>query len=476
MKKILGVVLAGALCLQGLPAAALADEAGKATALNFNQIKDEVLARNPLVASNWSKYSEGADGANDLESLLKQQESMLDASIAGIIQSYFSTQVLGKSAFSSRVSAQIAALPQPAQSSLTALLNSPVITGLADPVTALLSQDGSIIYGVATGKDASGSNMWLLVFPASPSVTLAIEPGQSESDPATVNLGPALASANLNLITLYEAQISSLEAQLKSIRTQQDNLWKSTLQIEQGNDQIAWGAQQLFLTVANLDLQLTTLQTQRDLLQRQLEAAQLQVQLGLSTAVEQKGIAAKLRDLDFSIKSLQENEDYLKGSLNVLLGQDYDTKIKLSNIAAPAPADLQKMDFDQDLPKALEQSFAVRLAANDTEREHQQRTVKAAFAQAFQTVQAKQEALALERAKLSDEEEKLGQAQLQYELGLLSTLAYEAAKLPYATQAAKVHAAEGDLLKAYTQYQWLLEGVNVVGAAASAAPALPAGQ
>ena len=475
MKKVLGVVLAGVLWFQALPAAALAGEANALTTLHFDQVKDEMLTRSPLIQSNWSKYHDGVDGADDLESVIKQQEGWLDASIAGIIQSYFTTQSLAKNEFTQRVSNQINLLPAEARPSLTALLNSSVLTGLADPVTALLSKDGTTVYGVATGKDSAGSNMWILVFPASPNTTLTVTTDVAGAE--KVDIGSALDAVNLNLINLYETQINSLEAQLKSIHSQQDNSWKSLLQVAQGNDQIVWSVQQLFLTTANLEQQLNALQSQRALLQRQLDAAKLQVQLGLSTNVEQKSVASKLRDLDFSIKSLAENEDNLKGNLNVLLGQEYDTALKLGEISAPDDADIKNMDFDKDLQTAIDQSYAVRLAGDDAaDSDNQKRTVKSAFAQAYKNVLNKQEALAIERAKLSDEREKLDQAELQYNLGLISTLAFEAAKLPYETQAAKVHTAEGEMLKAYTQYRWLLEGVNVTGNSATAGASMPAGQ
>lgn len=77
----------------------------------------------------------------------------------------------------------------------------------------------------------------------------------------------------------------------------------------------------------------------------------------------------------------------------------------------------------------------------------------------------KAEALALEQTKLKNEQVKLNNAELQQSVGMISGIALEASKLPYQNQLAKVKTAESNLLKSYTQYQWLLEGLNVAGSA-----------
>lgn len=458
MKKMLGVLLAGALLVQAAPAYAADNQDNLLKIISFDTVRQEILVRNPTIISGLYNYSDGMQSAGDMLSLLKQQEGLIDGNIFSLVHTNFKTEIISKMDFTQRLGTQVNALPDDIKDKFSNLLNSPVIAGIPDPVTVLLNQDESIIYGVATGKDSSDGDLWLVLFPAQTNLTLNV------TDTSTVNIAPALEGVNLNLLTLYEAQISSLESQLKTVSAKKEDSWKSLLQIQQGQDQIIWGAQQLVLGYNDLDQQVQTLKTQRDVLQKQLEVGKLQIQLGLITALDQSSTESKIRDLDFALKSLADNEDGLRENLNVLLGQDIKTLLTIQPNSAPEMGIIQNLDYNNDLKKVLNQNFNIRLAGDTTsvrDYDNQQRKTELDFDKAFKNVSSNKEALEIEQGKLNDEKNKLAQAQLSYNLGVISDVALQAAKLPYQSELAKVKQSESNLLKAYTEYQWMVEGMDL---------------
>lgn len=444
-KRLLSVLLAGALLYPAIPVRASEDTEPPLHTVSFTTIRAEVEARNPVLKVNTDDYSDGQDSAEAALKLIKQQESFVDTTIAGLTNSaYFDVGTMNYADLPEALKALI-----PSQK----LTSVDVLTKKGDPAT---------IYGISTAMDSAGNPIWMILPQPGPTeTTLVIDSGNS-----TVDLAPALSSMYLNIIGLYESQVRAIEAQYNTVADQKGQSWKNILQLKQGSDQLVWAAQQLLLSYAGLEDQIQTLSVQQELLLKQSEVGKLQLQLGLTTPIEQTNIEANLSDLNFAIKSLTQSQEMIKENLNILLGQDYNTPLTIDALPTWDSKKLGSVVYENDLEQALDKSFNVLLAYNEdneTRTEQQKRSLRGVFDQQSKDITLKVEALKLEQTKLENEQLKLNQANLQHRVGMISDITLAAAKLPYQTQFAKVETAEDNLLKVYTQYQWLLEGFNVAG-------------
>lgn len=288
---------------------------------------------------------------------------------------------------------------------------------------------------------------------------------------------------NANLAEIYgyiianlEGNKQSLQKQLESLDDQQGDLWKSWLQVEQGRNQAIWGAQQIYLSYFNLAKTRDNLQTNLTLLQKKLTVLQLKESLGLATHVETIGTETQIKELTLTLNTLYEGLEVMRGQMNVMLGQDFDTELTFSEPSSVSQSKLRDMDYEEDLEDALNQSYTVRLQEESDEREDAERNFTLAFHKAYQSVQDKMKALELEQYKLSNEQIKYDQNVLMNSLGLISNLDLEGLRSLYTTQANKVKTAEQDVLQAYTAYDWTKKGLTVsTGASASGSAGASAG-
>lgn len=278
----------------------------------------------------------------------------------------------------------------------------------------------------------------------------------------TIDLSNTINYVNYNLLMLYQSQLGNLLAQKASLTAQKDNRWKSYLQTNMGNDQIVWGTQQMFLSYQGLKLQTEALKDNRASVESQVRIMKLQEELGMVTSTDRSAAELQLSDLDVTIKSLNDAQNTLKGSLNLFLGQDHDTDLMIEDAPLPDYQLIKAMDYEDDLKTAIDNSYMVRLQDETENRDTQTRQVKMDFDEAFKDVQTKQESLVREKAKLATERVKWDLQELRYNLGMISLLARNASKTTFDAQARKVTTSEMDLVKSSTAYDWLLEGVSVL--------------
>ena len=369
--------------------------------LSFNDIKDEMMAHNPTVRANLDRIADAAQSLDDSIDLLNQAQTGFQASV----------------------------------NSLIAFFSVPGKTGIR------LGANGFV--------DGNGNPV---VNPASPVIA---------NPPTQDNITATLDYLNFNLLNLYQTQLSNINAQKSTLTTQRDNLWKSVLQTDMGNDQLVWGTQQLFLGYKALELQLQALQDNRTQLQDQLNVMKVRETLGMVTATDRRTLELQLNDLEATLKSLNDALTGLKGNLNLFLGQEYDSPLTVQDATPPDSAKLTAMDYDLDLATAKNNSLAARLQEETDKRDTEIRQVRADFDKAFKDVQTKQDDLAREKMKLANEQVKWNQLQLKYQLGIVSLLELNSGQTTLNTQVRKVKTAGSDLLKSYTAYDWLLQGLAV---------------
>ncbi|MHB1406513.1 MAG: TolC family protein [Desulfitobacteriaceae bacterium] len=479
MKRIIGLIMAGALLMQ--PVGALATDSqdtGVLSSISFDQLKQEVLDRNLTIKSTADKIDEGQNKINSGVSGLKQLEAPLDAN-SDKIREYFEGTVLSPK--STGVKAKTATKSElgSALTAVTALTGIPIDQSkLPDSGYMLVSQDEATKYAFTIAKDANGKFLWMpnpvVPFPepkpSDLSSSLSVVTGSVDTSTIKEQMVLMLDYLNFSLLNLYQSQLMSIEAQIQSLNSDDNGV--AEVQQSIASDQIVWGAQQLYLTYNDLSAQADNLLHQLKVLQDQLTITKLQVQLGMATATDVKGTESKISDLAYGLHTLNENRNWIKGNLNTMLGQDFDTALTLAANPTVAESEVKALDYDTDLDKAIAWNKEILLkvkSASDTipnsvaeDIQNMKLKTKLDFDKAYQGLNDKLQALKNEQAKLALEQEKLDQAQLSYNLGLLAGISLEGAKIPYENQKLKVSNAQTEVVKAYQQYQWLLQGTDLL--------------
>lgn len=330
---------------------------------------------------------------------------------------------------------------------------------------------GSLVARRDTLKNALITKGYLVGTPPTiPSAT------QIVSAPSMDDYNKLLDYINYQTYLNYENQIASVDLQIKGLKDQQDDFWKSALQAEMQKKQIIAGAQQLYLSYHTLSRQKEELLLSRSVLENKLRISNIKYTLGLIAQSDIKTTELDLKNINQSLKTLDEGLDSLKGEFNLMFGQAYDTALAIKAVPNFEQTKLDAMDYEDDLKDALVQSYNVRLQDEDNKRDDEKRKFTKAFHQAYQAVKDKEAALELERAKLDNERETYDRLALMYNLGMISKFNWDSAQVPYRSQMQKVENAEQDLFKAYTDYDWMKKGLTVSSSSNAAASSGAPGQ
>lgn len=262
------------------------------------------------------------------------------------------------------------------------------------------------------------------------------------------------------LTYLLNAQKQSLQAQKGSFASQ--NISDMGLQTEQGNYTIVWNMESLFIQYNDLERQLQDMQAQKPLIEKKLEIAKLQKELGLATDKTVLEAESQLDQMGAGIQQLEESKEMIKQTFNVNLAQPYDTELTIEEVPDVTEEQIQAIDVDADFEKAVKESYAVKLNDNEDDKENDaKRKFENSFYRAYQDILDKQKALEAEKANFAVAETNLKIAEAKYELGMLSSLQYDAEKNSFISKENALEKAKDNLFKAYRQYQWAKQGLIV---------------
>ncbi|NMA68591.1 MAG: TolC family protein [Desulfitobacterium sp.] len=240
------------------------------------------------------------------------------------------------------------------------------------------------------------------------------------------------------MVSAYEAIIAnltmtkmSLEANIEALEAQRDNLWKSYLQVEQSETQIIQGVQSLFLSYFNLLEQRGSLADAVEIMESQLKVSKISESLGLGTSYDTLKLEIQLKEQKRTLNDIDKTLEDMIGSINLMLGQDYDVNLTLLEAKAMKKSLIRNIDYDEDLEEALKLSYDVRLADKNNDREQAERQFTFAFHQAYQNLKDKLKALELAEEKLEYEKIFYDLNELKHSLGLMSKLEFEGNSLTY---------------------------------------------
>ena len=438
------------------PVQALAEQTttnSRLTSLDFASIEKEVSARNPVVSVNKDLVDSTSYGKLTLSNTISDMNNAIDELDNGIDNFKDAETALKSSPYYSATISQ-GTLPNP--------------TGYTD-LSGSVGTDGGL-----------GTNDKVL-------------------------LGGV--SANLSsIVGLYDSNIASLEGNKKSLQKQLDQLQSQhaslegtleqvKLQTEMGNKLLVWAAQSLYAAYNKLTAQQQDLTAGMDLLLKQLAATKLRVELGFALDSDLALVQNKINDLHLASDTLTMQTLFLKGDLNILLGQDYDSPLEIQTMPDADLAKISTASFNRDVDGATDLSYSIRtetalrdakknvanLYLNDSDYgdksnqylqakadqdaeevkvEDDTRKFQNDFHKAYVDLQIKQETYNVEQDKLKTETTNFNQAKLKHDLGLISDLELAGATNSLYSEQNKVQSLANDLEMSYVKYQWMKTGVS----------------
>ena len=145
---------------------------------------------------------------------------------------------------------------------------------------------------------------------------------------------------------------------------------------------------------------------------------------------------------------------------------------------------LDALDYDADLAKAMENSYSIwsqeqavedasdDYADNVTDNLHaynaaqiqldaEKENVKASFREQYKDIREKQAALTAAQANLEQAQKTFAVQQVQYDRGMISRMEYRNAQDTLAAAEESAASAQIDLFTSYNTYQWAKRGVTV---------------
>ncbi len=438
MRKVLAVCLLGSMLWFPVPTYASDNDQGVLKVISFDKIKEEVKNRNREISATLDQIDDAddmiANGVNGIKLSIADPSN----NSKGLI-SYFSNKTSGIH-----------------------------IVNIDDAKLLVKGTDMTPIGGPISKNsipllDSNQEPLWWLGIIDVPEIDFTKDTTTME-----VVMEAVIDYTNFNLLKLYQSQIMAAEGKIASLKSQQDNSWRSWIQREIAEGQIIWGAQQMYISYNSLTREQEKMTLNRSFLEKRLNIIKIQQQFGMATRKDLKSLESQLRDLDIAIKSLEEGRDSMKGSLNLMLGQAFDIDLTIQDTPELDSSKITELDYDEDLDKAIVQSYNIFLqdSSDDEERQAEKDKVRFDFDKSYKAVKDKKVALDNEKYKLNNEQENWDIVQLKYSLGMISRVELESGQVAFKSQVLKVTTAKEDLLKAYTAYNWMLKGISVSAGAA----------
>ena len=295
----------------------------------------------------------------------------------------------------------------------------------------------------------------------------------------------------------YQAQMASLgnsiETLANTVEDTAQSIEKVKLNVEMVNQQIYSGTENLFFLNDTLANQKQGLENNISYLNKKNEAITLQKTLGMISDLEVSNFDQQIKDLNYQLEMLKQQQNTVRGQVNLLIGQDFNHPLELNTNLSVDEAKVKALDYQKGYTTTLIKSYTLQLQRMEIEAkqlalEHSEemdgidtygykkaqadldaettkladvnKKLKQEFDLAYNDIQVKLDATKLEESRLANLKTKLNNAQLSHQVGLISSLDLTAATVEYDSQVLKVESVQEDLMKAYTVYQWLLKGVS----------------
>lgn len=327
-------------------------------------------------------------------------------------------------------------------------------------------------------------------FPSMPALT---DEQKSSLDPETVLIYNTVNGIIMGLNQSAKSSKESLRSQLDTLKGQREDLKvtrkKLIVQTNMTEDQLVSAAEKLIAGYKNIELQEQKVDQSIDIAQRNLDMLKLYKDQGMVTDIDLKKAQLNLDMLKYSRNAMETQKANIIRQLNLMIGESYDeTAEVIFDTSMVDSLNISGIDKDDDLDKAIDNSYNVKLqkyeielcenavdrADTDNEEDSAQldldnaelkyddivRSEELKFAQAYDTLMDKNDALKLQQTTLANEKTNLDMAYMKYSIGAISEKAWKDAQASYKIQEAATELAKLDLFTAYRAYQWMVNGLS----------------
>ena len=309
-----------------------------------------------------------------------------------------------------------------------------------------------------------------------------------------------------SLIGIYKSNLENLKATLSSSRRSlksqskmlderledmDDTIDKFIQQSRMTTMQLSWAAENLYITYNILELQESELKNNLELLEQQVEITMIRESLGLASMVDVITSKLSLLEIENSQTALKTQKETIRGELNLLLGQDFDTELFIGSVPILSKTDFKNIDYEADLKIALKKNYSIILQilerkTKDTALERAEKNsslsdeaaefdyeneeiklddirkqVALSFYKVYEELLSKKQAHELEEAKFALAEVMKEQAELKHELGVLSDIGKRTELSNYNSKWIKKFISDYELTLAYRKYEWMKRGLTL---------------
>lgn len=315
---------------------------------------------------------------------------------------------------------------------------------------------------------------------------------EEPNEEAIKALESAIKAMQTNVVML-DAAIKSMVTQLDNIEKMHDNVSMSVEKTkvinEMANNQVILGGQNLIFAYNNIELNEKKIDKNVALMQKQFNMLNIQKKLGLVTETNVEELKLQIENLNYTKKTISDSREKIRRQINIMIGQSFDTPLKVVANLSISDINLTSMDKEKDLKTALGNNYNIKIQEREVEAkkyavdsseisqetdmasedldtaklnlEDTKRNEEFKFQCAYEKVKDKEEVLNLANKKLAQEQIKVKTVNYKYKVGLASKKECDDEQIAYDIQVIETETAKMELFNAYTSYQWMIKGLSV---------------
>ncbi len=268
----------------------------------------------------------------------------------------------------------------------------------------------------------------------------------------------------------YYLRLSS-NALSKSVDLMRRPVTSSNLALRQADHQVAVGAKQLMIAYNALLKQRAILAESVQMYEKLFLDTQLIQAQGLATATDVLKVQSSLLSAQSNMATIDANLVQLKENLALLCGWKAGSDPVIGETPAADLSRIDAMNPEADLTKAIANNASIisfrheqhyhsssSMDARNTSEEEMNQNLLTNLKEQYQTILADKAAYEGAVSGLQAAEMTKNAADLQYQMGMLSTANYLGALTQYQQARTQMDTADSTLFQAMETYDWMLEG------------------
>ncbi|AFV03694.1 TolC family protein [Dehalobacter sp. CF] len=232
---------------------------------------------------------------------------------------------------------------------------------------------------------------------------------------------------------------------------------------DKANYSVVWEVQSYFFQYNGLQKQLNSGHAQLPILENQYNLTKIKASYGVATEQDVLTAEKSLTDLKNNLTSYQKEMDDILKQVRYQLALKSDVKIIVDSVPYEN-IDFANIEYDQDLPNAMGNSYDIGLADWSGDSTKLSKTV-IEFKSSFQTAYGNLKT-AVEKVEYNDHYATIDQktfklAEIKYKYGSITKQEYLTEEYNYINAQISNDQDKNDLYKAYVKYEWAKKGLIV---------------